>query len=397
VSALPQPTLKLDQYGRNPDSPAEKLRRRTNYSKGTGWAPFFLALMADLPRLSSGQACDYLILAILTESLGRVKDQDQPHSEWTEGRELEYWASLCRCDIRTVQRERDYLVSRKIAEVQVDTKRRYSFRLRFREWQALEDYSSWKAKQKPVEPEAEPEPEDPTPDVRIVAGTVRLLKAPVAVKGGKTSRAWPINCGVKSFQVCNPNSLDLRYDAVVQAGRLLITPQVLERRSKGESVEKAKTVANKGTSLNRGRHGCHPDAFSSPPKRGVSGTGRTQGEHPRSEELSALFDPLLLRSCHKSLSADRVALSEACEAVGQCDHDWLVKYVIDRFERPVKSPRYARLICREANQNWEKHLEGMKREAKRAACPGCGSEDQGGMRINGYCSACAEKKRTRLA
>jgi hypothetical protein len=357
VSAFPQPVLKLDQYGRDPASPAERLRKRTNYAKGTGWAPFYLAFMADLPRLSSGQACDYLILAILTESLGRVKDQDQPHSEWTEGRELDHWASLCRCDVRTVQRERDYLVSRKIAEVQVDTKRRYSFRLRFRDWQALEDYSSWKAKQKPLEPEAEPEPEDPLPEVRITAGTVRLLKAPVVVKGGKTSRAWPVNCGVKSFQIENPNSLDFRYNAVVQAGCLLITPQVLEkannRRNRESGEVKAKTVASKDGYENSGRHACRPDAFSSPGNTGHVAR-RTKGEHPRSEELSALFDPLLLRSCHKSLSADRVALLEACEAVGSCDHDWLVKYVIDRFERPVKSPKHARLICREARENWEK-------------------------------------------
>lgn len=359
MGALPQPTLKLDQYGRDPGSPAEKLRRRTNYTKGTGWAPFYLAFLADLPRLSSGQACDYLVLAILTESLGRMKSESEPRPEWTEGRDLEYWASLCRCDVRTVQRERDYLVKRKIVEVAVDTKRRYSFRLRFREWQAIEDYTSWKAGQKPLEPEDEPEPEDPaTPDMKVNPGIVRLLKAPAVVKRGKTSRAWPVNCGVKSVSVVNPNSLDLRYDAVVQAGRLLITPQVVERRSKGESEQKANSVANKDTSLNCGRHGCRPDAFSSPPKRGdgpiPSNVGRKQSEHPRASELSALFDPLLLLSCGKSLSADPVALQSACEAAGAVDHEYLVKWVVDRFERPVKFPKACIAILKECRENWAK-------------------------------------------
>ena len=58
MAAAPQPNLKLDQYGRDPNSPAEKLRSRTNYTKGTGWAPFYLAFMADMPRLASGEkAC----------------------------------------------------------------------------------------------------------------------------------------------------------------------------------------------------------------------------------------------------------------------------------------------------------------------------------------------------
>ena len=299
------------------------------------------------------------MLAILTESLGRFHEPKDPHQEWTEGHELEYWASLCRCDVRTIQRERDYLTSRKIAEVAVDTKRRYSFRLRFREWQALEDYATWKARQKPEDSTDEPEPEDPaTPDVTVHPGTVRLLKAPAKVKAGKTSKAWPVNCGVKSVSVVNPNSLDLRYDAVVQAGRLLITPLVLERRSKGESVQKAKSVANKDTSLNRGRQPRHPDAFSSPHKRGdtaiPANVGRKPIEHPRAVELCELFDPLLLHSCHKSLSADPVALAEACKAVGSTDHDFLVKWVIERFERPVKFPKACIAILNECRLNWEK-------------------------------------------
>jgi len=345
MSALAQPAP-LDRYGRDPNSPAEKLRRRK------GWVPLYCSFLADLPRLSSGSSCMALIYAIHAHACWDMK------MDWSTPLPLEDWAQLCCCDVRTVQRDRDYLKGRGMVDVQVDTKRKWSFKLRHQDWQALEDYSSWKAKQKPLEPEAEPEPDDPTPEVRITAGTVRLLKAPVVVKGGKTSRAWPVNCGVKSFQIENPNSLDFRYNAVVQAGCLLITPQVLEkannRRNRESGEVKANTVASKDGYENSGRHPCRPDAFSSPLKRGVSGTGRTQGEHPRSEELSALFDPLLLRSCHKSLSADRVALSEACEAVGQCDHDWLVKFVIDRFERPVKSPRHAKLICREARENWEK-------------------------------------------
>jgi hypothetical protein len=243
--------------------------------------------------------------------------------DWSVPLPLEDWAQLSCCDVRTVQRDRDYLKGRGMADVQVDTKRRYSFRLRYQGWQALEDYETWKDKQKPLAPT---QPADsPSPEIEIT------------VKCGKTSKPFKVDC--REVQFANPNSLDLRCRAVVQDGRLLVTPQVAEKankkrkankeRNRGE--EKAKSVANTDTSDDSARHGCHPDfAVSSPfGKVGFASSSpgnqkaerRTQGEHPRAAELSSLFDPLLLRSCHKSLSADRVALLEACEAVGSCDHD----------------------------------------------------------------------------
>jgi hypothetical protein len=60
------------------------------------------------------------------------------------------------------------------------------------------------------------------------------------------------------------------------------------------------------------------------------------------------------------LSAEPIAWQAACEAVGNCDHDFLVHFAVQRAERPVKSPLHVKTICAEALASWKasKVLDG---------------------------------------
>ena len=133
-------SAKLDQYGRDPASPAEQLRRRTDYQKGTGWTRLFCAMVADIPRLSRGASCTHLILAVLA-----LQDRSG-QGGWSPSLSLADWAKLAHCDGKEVARNRDYLKWRKMADCRTDTKRQYAFRLRPEDWQGLEDYRDWVAK-----------------------------------------------------------------------------------------------------------------------------------------------------------------------------------------------------------------------------------------------------------
>lgn len=342
MAALPNLTPDLDQYGRDPNSPAEKLRRRTDYEKRSGWVPLPFAFLADLPRLTSGQACSMLILMIHADAQGRRRYPNEPPPDWTNAHSLEYWASLCRCDIRTVQRERDQMKARGMVEFTVDTKRRTAFRLLYREWQAIPDYSEWIKTHSPVEPKAE------APAVETE------LKFRATVQHGSHSKPFRLGSPVQSFQLENRGKLDFKFEALVKAGVLVLAASEIAKRIKGEEhgEEKANTQDESMSYKERERHGRHSTFASSSPE--ISVTRRTQGEHPRAAELSSLFDPLLLRSCNRSLSADTVALECACNAVGDIDHDFLVKWIIERAERPIRSPKHCGTMLKECRKNWEK-------------------------------------------
>jgi hypothetical protein len=73
-----------------------------------------------------------------------------------------------------------------------------------------------------------------------------------------------------------------------------------------------------------------------------------------------LFDPILARSGARLLSGDMFSLRAACEAVGDCDHNYLVKIAIERAAREIKSPATVQAICRDALASWKasKVLDG---------------------------------------
>jgi hypothetical protein len=82
-----------------------------------------------------------------------------------------------------------------------------------------------------------------------------------------------------------------------------------------------------------------------------------------------LFDPILAASGARLLSGDSASLQAACEAVADCEHNFLVKFAIQRAERPVKSPLHVKTICAEALASWK-----ASRVLTRAGLP---SENEG--------------------
>ena len=81
-----------------PDSVLETLRSRSNLEKSTGYAPFFHAWMAELPRLCSGASCWALVLTCNMQSLGRPRNAGEPMAEWTEDLDKDWLAAVCRTD-----------------------------------------------------------------------------------------------------------------------------------------------------------------------------------------------------------------------------------------------------------------------------------------------------------
>jgi hypothetical protein len=134
----------------------------------------------------------------------------------------------------------------------------------------------------------------------------------------------------------------LIHDAVIQSGCLIVsvTSQKGESEAKGEDKGKAE------------RHACR----ALPTNEGIPNTPTNAGStisHPRAAELIKLFDPILQNFGRRLLSGDSKALQRACEAVGDCDHDYLVKHAIDRAQRDVKSPLHVEDICTDALKSWK--------------------------------------------
>jgi hypothetical protein len=307
----------------NPDTVSETLRAKSNYAHGTGYAPFYHAFLADLPRLCSGSSCWALVMTALSESLGRARDKGEAAPEWTKDLDKQWLSAVCHTDKRTVDRDLKYLEASGMAQVRHTIRGMVCIRLCFRDWPNLPDYQAPVKKNEPTEtPDDEAEP------------AFKLLKTPCHVKVGSYSEAIDIAQPVTSFRLRAAGDADIAFTAEIRGGRFTVTT-------------KAVSVSNDLRSSVR----------HASPKTGKSeetAKGRTTGEHPRSAELARLFDPILLKSCQRSLSADQVAFDQALNALGDLPHDFLVKFVIQRAERPISSPKVCASILKEAVANWRK-------------------------------------------
>jgi hypothetical protein len=233
--------------------------------------------------------------------------------------------NLCACEERQLQRELLGLVQRGVIQCEKTGKGEYILTPLFRLWGSLQDY-------KPG-PTPEPGPEDvetEQPNEAAKQGTVvKLTEKPVAVRAGGASRKIKVETGISEIW-CKSN-LDIHFEAVIQSGCLLVNfigPQF---------------KAGVGNGLLN-------------PKEIQTGTRHTRRvEHPRAAEVERLFDELLIRgSGGRSLSGDAVCFQQACEALGDVDHDYLVKYVVERASREIKSPKAAVAICRDVARDWQK-------------------------------------------
>jgi|ERR1017187_2089270 hypothetical protein len=93
------------------------------------------AFVLDVARLSSGNACTLLLLALWARSAGRSHD-------WTPALRVRDLAQICRCHVRTIQRELTALDLRGLAEVRHPRAGLVEVRLKCGDWEALPDYKS---------------------------------------------------------------------------------------------------------------------------------------------------------------------------------------------------------------------------------------------------------------
>jgi len=329
-------------------SELEKMRAQTNYGakRISGHAPFPKAALADLMRLT-GLSGGRVLTVLVVEATGRRVEKDEPFLEVTEPISTARLAELCFLDERTIQREIKDLKKRKVISITERKKGLYEFQPLFRTWANLPDYAP--------APVAEPESEEEAKDDTVT----RLTEKPVRVTAGKKSKPVKVDCGVDYLQFLA--NIDADFDPVVQGGVLLVNLQYAEasKSNPGRS--------NAINNLNPPPRQASRDDHSETTGKGTKGERGTKSEtpqavHPRAVELSNLFDPLIFSWCKKTLSGDAIALSKACEAIGNTPHDELVRAAVERGGRTL-TPLHVPSVCKEIAHNWEK-AKGMPSQKK---------------------------------
>ncbi len=328
---------KLDQYGRDPASPVEQLRG------GAGFSPLFHAMLADMPRLLEGSAAGWsLVTQILRLSLGRPHDADKGRYEKTEPISTAELAELCRVNVKTIQRQLDELAKRGVISCETQKAKaggfiRYVLSLRLADWRKLEDYAVWQRSQikavddSPEEDGTDTEDADQTP---ISKDAVHLFKKPAVARPGRSTRAARLTVGAREV-VCQNDSptVDVSFLAVVQSGRLVVSATVANSEVKAKGERKANDT-HVVTPPNRGSHNTPPVI------------------HPRADEIANLFDPYLAQSGATLLRMDRASLRAACDAIQDCDSEYLKKFATKRAASPIKNPKHVALICEQALGSW---------------------------------------------
>ena len=326
------------------------MRDSSDYDTGVGYGPFFHAFLADWPRLCSGYISAMLLNVVVCKSLGRSVRKGEPRATCTQPIAVEDLARLCgadygRCDVRSIERELKSWHERKIAHVKKEGKGLVSIELLYRGWEALPNYKSIVdiGTGKPVEDEPTDGDEKAKEHTRI-----ELTKSPVACKAGGRSKGVKIDCGVQQFHLVNPSPVDLEITAMVLSGDLGITIKVPDEWL--QNAAKRAAVSNDSNNLDSSpRHG-RP---SIPSNVGSTIPAKKIVDSPRAAELCKLFDPILARSASRLLSGDSSSLLAACEAVGDCDHDFLVHFVVRRASSPIKTPLHVKVICRDARASYD--------------------------------------------
>jgi hypothetical protein len=268
-------------------------------------------------------------MTALSESLGRARNKGEAAPEWTKDLDKHWLAAVCHTDKRTVDRDLKYLESSGMAQLRHTIRNMVCIRLCFRDWPNLPDYQPPPAKKNESEtPEDESEP------------ACKLLKTPCHVKAGSYSEPLDIALPVNSFRLRVAGDSDIAFTAEIRGGRFTVTTKAVSVSNDLRSAARhASTEKPAGQSDRKGEQ---------------EAKGEVKAKHPRADELARLFDPILLRSCQRSLSADQVAFTSALDTLGDLPHDFLVKFVIQRAERPISSPKVCASILKEARANWER-------------------------------------------
>jgi hypothetical protein len=323
----------------------------------TGWVRFQKSLIPEINRITNATEGRVLSLLIV-KAAGRIVPAKKPVMDVTEPLSTEQIAELCYLDLRTAQRAIDKMVERQIIEQTQVKKGRYEFRLLWDTWRQVKDYAPDPliALPKPEpEDEDEPPPEDPAaPNSRTV-----LTSKPVRVVPGKPSKPVRVDCGITSLQFLD--DIDSEFSAVVEPGGTLVVSRRSWKASDGVGgLQQAKGLQEKPRQICRGnepkggrRNSETQQSVASGRRENSRGSVTPAVQHPRADELSALFDPILLEHCHKSLSGDTIALRAACEAIGDTDRQFLIDCVTERGKRKLLVTHILPL-CREIAHNWKK-------------------------------------------
>lgn len=231
---------------------------------------------------------------------------------------------------------------------------KYAVSLLYSKWRALEDYAIWKRRQVVAIDES---PADETVDDEAPAAISKdavVVTKPRRIAPGRASKAAKVNGGVTEFVFQNDSDCAADCSAVLQSGRLVA---IFKASAQATGELKAKAQCSPGVTSEKGeekgnaaRHGC----------RGVPANGgipippqALTVDHPRAAELIKIFDPLLAAGHVALLSSDLSSLSSACSAIQDCDHNYLVKFAVQRAARKIGSPRSVVAICTEALASWK--------------------------------------------
>jgi hypothetical protein len=355
MSALPNPlpsqqipkkpagrAAKTNKYGRDPQSPSEKMR----VSDLDTLAPFIpvpVSFLADLARLTSGNSCTLLLMVLWAKSAGRGAPKGEKRPEWTNPLLVCDLAQICRCDNRTIERELKALGDRGLGEVKKEGKSRISARLLYRNWEALPDYKSNVVE---IPPPAEPEVDDEAAETK--EGFQRLTgKNGMTIKAGAQSKAIPVNVGVKAARFQVEGAVDIEFRAVIQAGEQVVKASVPALFL--ESLRKQYAASNVSNDLTSGtRHGRRDEKSNHSPVVKVD----LATIHPKAAKLCEIFNPILMKFQAPMLESNLKALESACAALGDFAINDLVAFLgMGRATRELSSPRHVALVIQDAKRD----------------------------------------------
>lgn len=379
----------LDRFGRDPNSALEKLRGQTDYDKDTGYSPLYHAVLADLPRISGHSAVGLLmLLQVLRLSLGAPRE-GKGRNVWTAPISTTELAELCGANIRDIQRQLDEGESRgvlAVKQVRKGSTLKYSVSLLLSKWRSIEDYAVWKRRQVVAIDEAlgQDEPVEDESPIEISTDSI-VVKKPQRIAPGRASKAVKVNAGVTEFVFQNDSEIPAVCSAVLQSGRFVATVkcEIAQGENKAKKLQ-TRDVHVAGLPPNEG-------STKSETPRQTNGNGKLQLPPlpPRAAELHRIFDPLLAHSGASLLSMDgsRKYSDLACVNVGDCDHDYLCKFVA---HRTIKSVTIIPDICGEALASWRvaktldavPSLRGDRSEGKKGFAERL--KDEAARRLNKY-------------
>jgi hypothetical protein len=365
---------------------------------GTAWTPVPRTFDADRFRLNSGATFWGLTSYILHEC---AKDR-RPNAAVSYECQIDIaeTAALLRVAERSVNRELAYLTARDMAIVArlaggkavvrlvvapelVNVKTTEgTIRKQYPGWAAIkQSYQEWAAAQRvSLEEQAEETEDTSTEEAPVKRGVVPVTRSPRKLKPGKQEKPVPVTTGVKAFRMdlVESDELDVSYTAAVHSGEFVATVCVPKRQN-----AQSKTSANRTESTTSATSSGHtrPNAEKVPANAGIvdhpqSGVDFTVGKmrtaevvaaHSRAGELSAIFDPVLYSHCKKTLSGVPAILKQACEAIKDTPHDFLVDALEERAERKLL-PNHVVSLLLEIRHNYLKSKD-MPVVSKKAGGP----------------------------